>query len=124
LINVTHNIAKQISTMPLLWQRIRSGVRWHPNEQAAKAAAAMTLKSVKSICVRFDPFSAGNHRCIQTNMNCRVTTEIKNDRCKPTLEVQFENGLNLVCDSFNMSLVDLLRVFKKYSTSVQMQSKK
>ncbi|KAL1285093.1 39S ribosomal protein L53, mitochondrial [Trichinella pseudospiralis] len=122
--------------MPLLWQRIRSGVRWHPNEQAAKAAAAMTLKSVKSICVRFDPFSAGNRsireflnvamsdRCIQTNMNCRVTTEIKNDRCKPTLEVQFENGLNLVCDSFNMSLVDLLRVFKKYSTSVQMQSKK
>lgn len=44
----------------MMWQRIRSGVRWRPKERFALAVRAMNMKDVKTIFLSFDPFRPGS----------------------------------------------------------------
>lgn len=43
-----------------MWERIRLGVRWKPEERFALACRGMNLKNVSTIKISIDPFYPGN----------------------------------------------------------------
>ncbi|KHJ75830.1 hypothetical protein OESDEN_24553, partial [Oesophagostomum dentatum] len=84
-----------IDYMCQMWQRIRYGVRWKPDERLALAIRALNLKSVKTVNISLDPLYSGNlsirtfwHSILSpkvrlTNPAVKVSAQIRNDRQPP-----------------------------------------
>ncbi|KAL6733356.1 hypothetical protein Aduo_004007 [Ancylostoma duodenale] len=108
-----------------MWQRIRYGVRWRPDERLALAIRALDLKSVKSVNISFDPLYPGNlsirtfwHSILgpkvrMTNPAVKVTAEIRNDRQPPFFIAALNNGKKLHFKTDNMPAMDLIMRFNK-----------
>ncbi|VDO99011.1 unnamed protein product [Soboliphyme baturini] len=98
--------------MCLMWQSIRSGVRYNPLKTTMVESKSLTLKNVERVLFRFDPFFPQNdslrnfmplimlERVRQTNPNCVVKAYLTNDRTPPTFRASlckfFVFGLMLI----------------------------
>ncbi|ETN69733.1 hypothetical protein NECAME_15119 [Necator americanus] len=106
-----------------MWQSIRYGVRWRPQERLALAIRALDLKSVKSVNISLDPLYPGNlsirtfwHSILSpkvrmTNPAVKVTAEIRNDRQPPFFVALLEDGKKLHFKTDNMPAMDLVMRF-------------
>ncbi|KFD48827.1 hypothetical protein M514_10311 [Trichuris suis] len=111
-----------------MWRLIRKGVRYRPGAAEAKAAFRLTLSSLSSVNVQFDPFVPTNRsarqflnvvksdRVVQTNPKCLISVSVTNDRCSPTVQCTFADGRKLYCDCAQLSLLDILNILLKFSS--------
>nr|XP_020643202.1 39S ribosomal protein L53, mitochondrial [Pogona vitticeps] len=86
--------------------------------------AGVSLKWVKSISVRFCPFESNvestrhflecvfARKAYKTNMNCDVKTEVRHDGSEPIIDVTFVDGEKLIMKAANLTIRDMLDVFK------------
>ncbi|VDL69972.1 unnamed protein product [Nippostrongylus brasiliensis] len=108
-----------------MWQRIRYGVRWKPQERLALAIRALDMKSVKSVDISLDPLREGNHsvrkfwhsimtpKVRMTNPSLKVSAQIRNDRHPPYFVATLDNGKKLQFNTENMPAMDLIMRFNK-----------
>ncbi|KAJ7338950.1 hypothetical protein JRQ81_012852, partial [Phrynocephalus forsythii] len=51
-------------------------------------------------------------RSYKTNMNCDVKTEVRHDGSEPVIEITFVDGEKLIMKAANLTICDMLAVFK------------
>ncbi|KAK9308077.1 hypothetical protein QLX08_001800 [Tetragonisca angustula] len=94
----------------------------------AKHLRNLTLKPVKSIDIKFDPFhskalEARNFlfqittpKIIATNPRCNVKPHIVSDLSEPTITFNLLSGDKIVCKAENLTTLNILELYNKHIT--------
>ncbi|XP_065566932.1 large ribosomal subunit protein mL53-like isoform X2 [Artemia franciscana] len=89
----------------------------------SKEVASVSLKPVKKIVFRFDPFrepARPIRDCIyyfsldkvrKTNQKCIIKTDIVCNKTPPQIDVQLENGKSILFEAENLAVEDILKHF-------------
>ncbi|PSN44290.1 hypothetical protein C0J52_12960 [Blattella germanica] len=96
----------------------------------AKQLKKVNLKPIKRVVFKFDPFRENvtetrnflcNLTCAtvqQTNLNCKVKTEILCDRADPSVTFLLDNDETIIFKSANLTNLELLQLYNKHITSL------
>ncbi|XP_076678945.1 mitochondrial ribosomal protein L53 [Andrena cerasifolii] len=93
----------------------------------AKHLRSLSLKPVKSISIKFDPFHNAMEtrdfffhittpKIIATNPRCIVKPKIVSDRSEPEVTVKLLSGDNVVFKSANLTSLNILQLYNKHIT--------
>ncbi|MFH4980765.1 hypothetical protein AB6A40_007474 [Gnathostoma spinigerum] len=108
-----------------MWERIRYGVKWRPNERLALAFRGLNMETVDSVKFSFDPFFDGNRslrefwfsicapRVRLTNPKLKVIAEVRNDRQPPFFLANLVDGRRLLFKTNGMKTEDLTMCFNR-----------
>ncbi|XP_031848808.1 mitochondrial ribosomal protein L53 [Nomia melanderi] len=112
-------------SIPLSGSRSRSG---GIISAIAKHLRSLTLKPVKSINVKFDPFDYNalqtrdfffhitTPKIFATNPNCTVKPQIVSDLSEPVVTFKLLSGDNVVVKSANLTSLNILELYNKHIT--------
>ncbi|OAD57528.1 39S ribosomal protein L53, mitochondrial, partial [Eufriesea mexicana] len=93
-----------------------------------KHLKTLTLKPVKSIELKFDPFHSQAleirdfffhitiPRIVATNPYCKVKPSILSDLSEPIVTFNLLSGDRIVCKSANLTCLNLLQLYNKHIT--------
>uniref|UniRef100_A0A023FA81 Large ribosomal subunit protein mL53 n=1 Tax=Triatoma infestans TaxID=30076 RepID=A0A023FA81_TRIIF len=91
-----------------------------------KQVKSVTLKPVKRIVFKFDPFHEKTEQTryfmfhistpsvLKTNLNCKIKTQIICDRCDPSINFTLANGEEIEFKSANLNALEMLTLFNKH----------
>ncbi|XP_049964813.1 39S ribosomal protein L53, mitochondrial [Schistocerca serialis cubense] len=94
----------------------------------SKQLRSVTLKPVKKISVKFDPFQENvtetrnflfhisSPKILSSNTSCVIKTDILCDRSEPNISFFLVNGESVIFKSKNLTALELLQLYNKHIT--------
>ncbi|XP_047098962.1 39S ribosomal protein L53, mitochondrial [Schistocerca piceifrons] len=94
----------------------------------SKQLRSVTLKPVKKISVKFDPFQENvtetrnflfhisSPKILSSNTSCVIKTDILCDRSEPIISFFLVNGESVIFKSKNLTALELLQLYNKHIT--------